>query len=89
MSHSASEFPTVASHIRAPGSKLQNQKGVKAEEAGLADEYRYDIWGEHFPLPHLLLSKNVTQMKSSPAENNFDSFFVMGPQTLLKNSEEG
>ncbi|CAJ2646221.1 unnamed protein product [Trifolium pratense] len=80
------------SHARAPGSELDNQKDVRAQEAGLADEYEYDIWGEHFSLPHLLVStKNVTtHMKPSPANNSsFDSFFVRGPQTLVTNSQEG
>jgi hypothetical protein len=83
------------SHARAPGSELDNQKDVRAQEeglAGLADEYEYDIWGEHFSLPHLLVStKNVTtHMKPSPANNSsFDSFFVRGPQNLVTNSQEG
>ncbi|XP_027362100.1 uncharacterized protein LOC113869814 [Abrus precatorius] len=74
-------------HARAPGSKLHNQT-VQAQEAGLANEYTYDIWGDHFSGLHLLVPKNVTSMKSSPAENNFDSFFVRGPQTLMTNSQE-
>ncbi|XP_015963961.1 uncharacterized protein LOC107487780 [Arachis duranensis] len=80
----------VTLQSRAPGSKRHNQKDVQAqEEEGLADEYRYDIWGDHFSGFHLLGPKNVTSMKSSPAENNFDSFFVRGPQTLMTNSQEG
>ncbi|XP_061341741.1 uncharacterized protein LOC133288058 [Gastrolobium bilobum] len=80
---------TVTSHARAPGSKLHNQKAVQAQEAGLANDYTYDIWGEHFSGLDFLVPKNVTAMKSSLAENNFDSFFVRGPQTLMTNSQEG
>lgn len=82
---------TTTSHVRAPESEPDNQKDVRAQEAGLADEYVYDIWGEHLSLPHLLVStKNVTQMKRGPANNSsFDSFFVRGPQTLVTNSQVG
>ncbi|CAJ1929719.1 unnamed protein product [Sphenostylis stenocarpa] len=92
----ASTFPsplgsksTVNLHARAPGSQLHNQTAVHSREAGLANEYTYDIWGDHFSGLHLLVPKNVTSMKSSPVENNFDSFFVRGPQTLVTNSQEG
>ena len=80
---------TVDFHARAPGSQLHNQTAVQARETGLANEYTYDIWGDHFSGLHLLVPKNVTSMKSSPVENNFDSFFVRGPQTLVTNSQEG
>ena len=79
----------VTLHSRAPGSELHNRKAVQVQEEGLADEYTYDIWGDHFSGFHLLVPKNVTSMKSSPAENNFDSFFVRGPQTLMTYSQEG
>ncbi|KAK7309223.1 hypothetical protein RJT34_05775 [Clitoria ternatea] len=79
---------TVNLYARAPGSKL-NQTTDQAQEAGIANEYTYDIWGDHFSGLHLLVPKNVTSMKSSPAENNFDSFFVRGPQTLVTNSQDG
>ncbi|TKY70554.1 high affinity nitrate transporter 2.4 [Spatholobus suberectus] len=92
----ASTFPsplgsksTVNLHARAPGSQLHNQTAVQAREAGLANEYTYDIWGDHFSGLNLLVPKNVTSIKSSPVENNFDSFFVRGPQTLVTNSQEG
>lgn len=92
----ASTFPsplgsksTVNLHARAPGSQLHNQTAVQARETGLANEYTYDIWGDHFSGLHLLVPKNVASMKSSPVENNFDSFFVRGPQTLVTNSQEG
>ncbi|KAL2595623.1 hypothetical protein AAZX31_11G056300 [Glycine max] len=80
---------TVDFHARAPGSQLHNQTAVQARETGLANEYTYDIWGDHFSGLHLLVPKNVASMKSSPVENNFDSFFVRGPQTLVTNSQEG
>lgn len=84
-SSSLASKSTVPPHARAPGYK----KDVKAQEAGLADEYAYDIWGGHFSGLHLLLPTYVTPMKSSPAENNFDSFFVRGPLTLMAISQEG
>ncbi|KAJ1419114.1 Transmembrane protein [Sesbania bispinosa] len=77
---------TVTLHDRAPGSKLDNHKAVGAQEA---DGYAYDIWGDHFSLPHLLVAKNVTSMKSSPQEKDFESFFVRGPQTLMTSPREG
>ncbi|CAK8539755.1 unnamed protein product [Lathyrus sativus] len=82
---------TTTSHVRAPGSEPDNRKDVGAQKAGLADEYVYDIWGEHLSLPHLLVStKNVTHMKRGLANNSsFDSFFVRGPQTLVTNSQVG
>ncbi|KAF7809808.1 Transmembrane protein [Senna tora] len=81
---------TVPPHARAPGSKLDVKKAVQAKDAGLADEYTYDIWGDHFSGLHLSVPTYVTPMKSSPAaENNFDSFFVKGPQTLMTISQRG
>ncbi|KAK7406574.1 hypothetical protein VNO78_08201 [Psophocarpus tetragonolobus] len=81
---------TANLHARAPGSQLHNQTAVQVRGGtGLANEYTYDIWGDHFSGLHLLVPKNVTSMKSSPVENNFDSFFVRGPQTLVTNSQEG
>lgn len=84
-----SNCPSTASHARAPGSKLHNQKAAEAQETGLADEYTYDIWGDHFSLLHILVPKNATPMKYSSVENDFDSFFVKGPQTLVTKSQEG
>lgn len=80
---------TVPPYARAPGSKLENKETVQVQETGHADEHTYDIWGGHFSGLHLLGPSYVTPMKSSPAENNFDSFFVMGPQTLKTISQEG
>lgn len=84
-----SKSSTVNLHARAPGSQLHHQTAVHSPEAGLANEYTYDIWGDHFSGLHLLVPKNVTSMNSSLVENNFDSFFVKGPQTLVTNSQEG
>ncbi|KAK7307615.1 hypothetical protein VNO77_40839 [Canavalia gladiata] len=78
---------TVNLDARAPGSKRHNQTAVEAQEAELANKYTYDIWGEHFS--GLLVPNNVASVKSIPPENNFDSFFVKGPQTLMENSQEG
>ncbi|XVF17718.1 hypothetical protein REPUB_Repub10bG0147800 [Reevesia pubescens] len=71
----------------APGSKLSDQQTIKAERKGrLGDEYTYDIWGDHFSGLHLAgSSKDVVAMDSSITENDSDSFFVRGPQTLMKN----
>ncbi|KAI4314950.1 hypothetical protein L6164_027806 [Bauhinia variegata] len=67
---------------------LVNQKTIEVHEERPEDEYAYDIWGNHFSGIHLAGgSKNVTRMMSTPAENNIDSFFVGGPQTLVTNSE--
>ncbi|KAK7251068.1 hypothetical protein RIF29_33945 [Crotalaria pallida] len=81
---------TVTVVARAPGSIPEKQKdAVEAPKVGLADEYAYDIWGDHLSWIHLLVPKNVTCMKSIPAEKNFDSFFVEGPLTLMANSQAG
>ncbi|KAI4327473.1 hypothetical protein L6164_019929 [Bauhinia variegata] len=80
---------SVAPHARAPGSQLGNQNTIEAHEATTADEYAYDIWGRHFTGIHLaVVSRNVTCMMSTPAENNFDSFYVGDPLTLVTNSQE-
>ncbi|KAJ7944406.1 Transmembrane protein [Quillaja saponaria] len=80
---------TIAPHARAPGSKLNNEKSVNAEEkVKVQDEYTYDIWGDHFSGLHLVgPSKNVASMISRPADNNSDIFFVRGPQALMTNSQ--
>ncbi|XWS33636.1 hypothetical protein CRYUN_Cryun22dG0099900 [Craigia yunnanensis] len=79
----------IAPHARAPGSKLCDQKTIKAERKGrMGDEFTYDIWGDHFSGLHLLSgSKDVVAMNSSTTENDSDSFFVKGPQTLMKKSQ--
>ncbi|XWS41939.1 hypothetical protein CRYUN_Cryun17cG0125400 [Craigia yunnanensis] len=91
----------IAPCARAPGSKLFDQKTIKAERKGrLGDEFTYDIWGDHFSGLHLMSSskdvvvamemgssKDVVAMDSSTTENDSDSFFVRGPQTLMKKSQ--
>ncbi|XP_022741727.1 uncharacterized protein LOC111293208 isoform X2 [Durio zibethinus] len=73
---------------RAPGSKLSDQKTTKAGRKGrLGDEYTYDIWGDHFSGLHLMGSSRDVAMNSSSTENDSDSFFVRGPQTLMKKSQ--
>ncbi|KAI9166078.1 hypothetical protein LWI28_025860 [Acer negundo] len=77
----------IAPHARAPGSKLYNLKTVGGDQAGVRDEYTYDIWGDHFSGLRLIgKTKDVTSLNFNAAENNSDSFFVRGPQTLVTNS---
>jgi hypothetical protein len=74
---------SVSLSCRAPGSKLDNQATVSApKKAELAEKYIYDIWGGHLSGIHLLVPKDVTCMKSCPAEKNFNSFFVGDPQAI-------
>ena len=80
---------TIAPHARAPGSKLcDHRKDTKAEEAKKAltgdDQYTYDIWGDHFSRLQLSRSKN---MSKTNLENDSDSFFVKGPQALMKKTQ--
>ncbi|TYJ08133.1 hypothetical protein E1A91_A11G053600v1 [Gossypium mustelinum] len=79
----------IAPCARAPGSKLSDQKIIKAERKGrMEDEYTYDIWGDHFSGLHLNgSSRDVVAVNSSTTENNSDSFFVRGPQTLMEKSQ--
>ncbi|XVF61132.1 hypothetical protein PTKIN_Ptkin08bG0104700 [Pterospermum kingtungense] len=79
----------IAPCARAPGSNLSDQKTIKTERKDrLGDEYTYDIWGDHFSGLHLMgSSKDVVAMNSSTRENDSDSFFVRGPQTLMKKSQ--
>ncbi|KAK8693098.1 hypothetical protein V6N13_070694 [Hibiscus sabdariffa] len=97
LSHSAT-FPCATTQssssplapcARAPGSKLSDQKGLKAGREGrIGDEYTYDIWGDHFSGLHLRgSSRDAAAMNSSITENNSDSFFVRGPQTLVNKSQ--
>ncbi|GAU49190.1 hypothetical protein TSUD_191290 [Trifolium subterraneum] len=74
---------SISLSCRAPGSKLDKQATVSApKKAELAEEYIYDIWGGHLSGIHLLDPKDVTCMKSCPAEKNFNSFFVGDPQAI-------
>ncbi|GMI98013.1 hypothetical protein HRI_003470600 [Hibiscus trionum] len=99
LSHSATfpcaSTPSSSSHLastyvippcaRAPGSKLSVQKSLKTERKDrIGDEYTYDIWGDHFSGLHLRgSSRDVAAINPSITENNSDSFFVRGPQTLM------
>lgn len=76
---------TIAPHARAPGFKLHEQKTVKPEDkAELEEKFTYDIWGYHiFGLPLMDGSQEVSGMQPHATENNSDSFFVRGPQTLM------
>ncbi|WJX89710.1 hypothetical protein P8452_71683 [Trifolium repens] len=74
---------SISLSCRAPGSKLDKQATVSApKKAELAEKYIYDIWGGHLSGIHLLVPKDVTCMKSCPAEKNFNSFFVGDPQAI-------
>ncbi|KAE8699985.1 hypothetical protein F3Y22_tig00110569pilonHSYRG00260 [Hibiscus syriacus] len=80
----------IAPCVRAPGSKLSDHKNLKAERKGrVGDEYTYDIWGDHFSGLHLRgRSRDDVAVNSSIiSENNSDSFFVRGPQTLMNKSQ--
>ncbi|PON43967.1 Transmembrane protein 131-like [Parasponia andersonii] len=94
--HSSCSFPfsasssTIAPHARAPGSRLYDQKNIKAEEkaSSLGDAYTYDIWGDHFSRLHLMgKSKNMSSLFSKTSDNDSDSFFVKGPQALVTKTQ--
>ncbi|KAE9607773.1 putative transmembrane protein [Lupinus albus] len=74
--------------VVAGGIVVKHKDDVEGGKVGDGDEYRYDIWGDHLSWIHLLVPKNVTCMKSIPHGNNFDSFFVQGPLTLITNSHQ-
>lgn len=87
-SPSLASISKIAPCARAPGSKLSNQKSANGDQAGVRDEYTYDIWGDHLSGLGLVgRSKDVSGLNLSAAENNSDSFFVRGPQTLVPNSQ--
>lgn len=77
----------IAPHARAPGSKLY-QKTATGEQAGLRDEYTYDIWGDHFSgLSVIGRSVDAKSVNYSATKTDSDSFFVSGPQTLVRNTQ--
>ncbi|KAK4416216.1 hypothetical protein Salat_2447100 [Sesamum alatum] len=78
----------IAPHARAPGTKLHNRETGRLEEKmGIEKKYTYDIWGDHlFGLPLTHQSKDFPSISPSAIENNSESFFVRGPQTLMTNS---
>ncbi|KAL3833357.1 hypothetical protein ACJIZ3_008093 [Penstemon smallii] len=81
---------TIAPHARAPGTKISNQKtgleeknvGVEEKMVGVEENFTYDIWGDHlFGVP-----STPHKSKEVVAGDDFHSFFVRDPQTLVKNS---
>ncbi|CAA2996572.1 Hypothetical predicted protein [Olea europaea subsp. europaea] len=80
---------TIASHARAPGSKLHDKKPDKVEQKiGIEENYTYDIWGDHlFGLPLTGRSKEDSSMSPHATESSSESFFMSGPQTLITNSQ--
>nr|XP_016438985.1 PREDICTED: transmembrane protein 131-like [Nicotiana tabacum] len=80
----------IAPHLRAPGSKPQNQVAVKTDEKmGLEEKFTYDIWGDHLSnLPLVGRSKEVSEMPPHAIENSSSSFFLRGPQTLITNYQQ-
>ncbi|KAG9137989.1 hypothetical protein Leryth_019376 [Lithospermum erythrorhizon] len=79
----------VTPHARSPGSKLHDVKSRKDQERmRLEEKFTYDIWGEHlFGMPFTGQS-SVSKKRPNAIENNFSSFFVMGPHTLMKNLKQ-
>lgn len=76
-------------HSRAPGSGLHNRKttGVVEENMPPEQKYNYDIWGDHlFGLSLTFPSNTVSGISLPTNENCSESFFVRGPQALMKNS---
>ncbi|KAL3646259.1 hypothetical protein CASFOL_011439 [Castilleja foliolosa] len=83
---------TVAPHARAPGTRLGSQEKnlIEEKKIGVAEQknYTYDIWGDHLFGLHLAVfqSKEVTGRNLPQFENDSESFFVRGPQILVKNA---
>ncbi|XP_047948418.1 uncharacterized protein LOC125194313 isoform X4 [Salvia hispanica] len=79
---------TISPQARAPGTKLNNHK-ISEPGAMIAveEKFQYDIWGDHiFRLPVANQSNQASNVPFHPLENNSESFFVKGPQTLMTNS---
>ncbi|XP_051140452.1 uncharacterized protein LOC127257917 isoform X2 [Andrographis paniculata] len=75
-------------HSRAPGTKLHNRKTSGPEEKMTSEQkYTYDIWGDHlFGFPSTYQPNKLSSgISLSAGENNSESFFVRGPQALMKN----
>ncbi|KAG4973244.1 hypothetical protein JHK87_030065 [Glycine soja] len=80
--HSANDQASATaaeSNILKPVFTQRCSNTVQARETGLANEYTYDIWGDHFSGLHLLVPKNVASMKSSPF-----SCLHSGPITIMR-----
>lgn len=90
-SHYLASTATVAPHARAPGSQLCSEKTVKSEKkAEFGNEFTYDIWGDHFSALRMVGQSTGDSAKTSSAVNSdSNSFFVRGPQTLMKKYQSG
>ncbi|KAL8168046.1 hypothetical protein V2J09_009545 [Rumex salicifolius] len=78
----------IALYARAPGSKLRKQAEETEEKTGISDKFTYDIWGNHFERIHLGGRSNELRLAVPGfVENDFVSFFMEEPQTLVTNSE--
>ncbi|CAN1814669.1 Transmembrane protein 131-like [Linum perenne] len=74
----------IGPRLRAPDSKRYEQNDdVKSE----ADRYVYDIWGDHLSGLHLFeSSKDARKRIGLEGSWSSSSFFVRGPQALMKKS---
>ncbi|XP_077212747.1 uncharacterized protein LOC143847845 isoform X2 [Tasmannia lanceolata] len=79
----------IAPHARAPGSKVIEGKRTETEDTGGRREFTYDIWGNHFSEFHLMgRPKEFSANISDDLEDDSQSFFVRGPQSLMQKSTE-
>ncbi|KAE8697344.1 O-Glycosyl hydrolases family 17 protein [Hibiscus syriacus] len=86
----SSSSPLASTSVIAPCARAPGyQKSLKTErKGGIGDEYTYDIWGDHLSGLNLRgSSRDVVAMNPNITENNSDSFFVRGPQTLVNKSQ--
>ncbi|XP_030529432.2 uncharacterized protein LOC115740154 [Rhodamnia argentea] len=90
-SHYLVSTATIAPHARAPGSQLRSEKTVKSEKkAEFRNEFTYDIWGDPFSALRMAGQPGDDSAKTSSAVNSdSSSFFVRGPQTLMKKYQPG
>lgn len=79
----ASSSP-IAPYARAPGSKLNKEKGMKIQEdEANGKKYTYDIWGNHF-CGHLMgKPKELSWKVLDASEGDSQSFFTRDPQSLM------
>ncbi|KAF8010231.1 hypothetical protein BT93_J1000 [Corymbia citriodora subsp. variegata] len=78
-------------HARAPGSQLCGQKTIESrKKVEYGNKFTYDIWGDHFSALRMAGQSMDDSAKTSSAVNSdSNSFFVRGPQTLLKKYQPG